>query len=648
MSSRSIARRRATRWALKCFTREVSGQRERYRLIAAHLEQAQLPFTVDFQYLEQGIRISGQWFPALKMRWVEGLTLAEFVEEHLDRPGNLKMLLDLWVKLAGRLREAGIAHADLQHGNVILVPMSGGSLALRLIDYDGIYVPALAGTPSGELGHPAYQHPQRLREGTYNAEVDRFSHLAIYTAIRCLMIGRRQLWQQFNNGDNLLFREADYRAPAQSTVFGFLWRNLPDSDARALLGRLIVACKGRLEDAPLLDEVVLEGNTLPLTSGQEAEVNALLAPLHKPPLTLLESPAPSAAAGCAVKVAAVAADREGNAARQAAPGTPMARPSPAPAGSVPALHPPPVTGRRAIGESLRSAIVTLSRPVEGLLRRSATEKNAPRILLWVLLPLALVSLAMLLAALFARSRAPLSPVAPSPAVYYVELEPPGAVLGTSGRIDATVAQQGQKWTVTVNRPDGKTPIALVATMPGYNVVRRELRPSCGEVETLPPMRLKVLPAVFSVAIEPAETVLQATGDKSLSIAHDGSRWTVTVNDPETSAAITLKANMPGYRAIDWQWRPSPGETRSAPSVRLKPCPAVCTVDLEPRGAVLEATGGQAASVTHDGSKWTVTVNEPDGNGPVIALAASERLQASPARVAAQARGIGHVENDAPT
>ena len=86
---------------------------------------------------------------------------------------------------------------------------------------------------------------------------------------------------------------------------------------------------------------------------------------------------------------------------------------------------------------------------------------------------------------------------------------------TSGDIDATVAQQGQKWTVTVNRPDGKTPIALVATMPGYNVVRRELRPSCGEVETLPPMRLKVLPAVFSVAIEPAETVLQATGDKSL-------------------------------------------------------------------------------------------------------------------------------------
>ena len=40
----------------ECFTREVPGLQERYRQIAAHLEQARLPFTVDFRYLEQGVR----------------------------------------------------------------------------------------------------------------------------------------------------------------------------------------------------------------------------------------------------------------------------------------------------------------------------------------------------------------------------------------------------------------------------------------------------------------------------------------------------------------------------------------------------------------------------------------------------------------
>ena len=269
-------------WALKCFTRQVRGLQERYRCIAACLEQARLPFTVDFQYLEQGIRIGQGRFPVLKMRWVEGLTLNQFVEEHLERPQNLRMLLDLWVKLSSRLRDAGIAHADLQHGNVILVPMGGGSLALRLVDYDGMYVPALAGMPSGELGHPAFQHPQRLREGTYNAEVDRFSHLVIYTAIRCLMVWQGDLWQQFNNGDNLLFREEDFCKPAQSQLFWSLWKNMPDLEARAMAGRLILACQAPLRSAPLLDEIITEGRVFPLSSQEEEAVNALFARPAKP------------------------------------------------------------------------------------------------------------------------------------------------------------------------------------------------------------------------------------------------------------------------------------------------------------------------------------------------------------------------------
>jgi hypothetical protein len=81
-----------SRWAFKCFTREVPGLRDRYAEISRRLQQTKLPFAAEFAYLEQGIRARGQWYPVLKMQWVEGLTLNEFVRQHLDKPPMLEGL----------------------------------------------------------------------------------------------------------------------------------------------------------------------------------------------------------------------------------------------------------------------------------------------------------------------------------------------------------------------------------------------------------------------------------------------------------------------------------------------------------------------------------------------------------------------------
>src|SRR5260370_15600408 len=144
------------RWAVKCFTREVPGLRERYLEISRHLRQAKLPFTVDFSYLEQGILVGGRWYPVLKMQWVEGLTLNQFVAQYADKPPMLEALLQIWGRMAKHLRAADVAHCDLQHGNVLLVPgTSANSLALKLIDYDGMWVPSLAENKSGEGGQPS-------------------------------------------------------------------------------------------------------------------------------------------------------------------------------------------------------------------------------------------------------------------------------------------------------------------------------------------------------------------------------------------------------------------------------------------------------------------------------------------------------------
>jgi WD40 repeat protein len=270
-------------WAVKCFTRHVEGLRERYAEIDRHLRQAEFPFAVEFRYLEEGVRVRGKWYPALKMQWVEGQTLNEFVGANCDKPAVLDALAQMWVKLARRLREGGIAHGDLQHGNVLLVPgTKATSLALRLVDYDGMFVPALADRPSGEVGHPSYQHPQRARESIYSAEVDRFPHLVIACALRALTVVGRAGWEKYDTGDNLLFRDADFRQPERSALMKELWAK-GDAGLRGLLGPLVLACRRPLDQTPLLDDLTADGQPKPLTPKQEAEVATLLGvPPHPP------------------------------------------------------------------------------------------------------------------------------------------------------------------------------------------------------------------------------------------------------------------------------------------------------------------------------------------------------------------------------
>ena len=262
-------------WAVKCFTRPVPGLADRYRALSAHLERARRPFLVDFTFLEEGIRIRDRAYPILKMRWVEGFTLNQFLDEHVDQAHIVTRLAHLWQKMGRELRDAGIGHGDLQHGNVLMVPGSQASLSLKLIDYDGMWVPDLAERPSGENGHPNYQHPQRFREGCYGPEVDRFSLLAAYTALRAVAVSGRELWQKYDTSENLLFRESDFRAPDRSALLKELIAH-PEAAVRSLAGHLTLALALSPEEAPRLDEL-LEGESVrPLARSDELEVRSVL------------------------------------------------------------------------------------------------------------------------------------------------------------------------------------------------------------------------------------------------------------------------------------------------------------------------------------------------------------------------------------
>ena len=237
---------------------------------------------MDFQYLEEGIKVEGVWHPVVKMQWVEGKTLNEFLRDRVSNTGLLAQLCQLWLRLGHDLRKNEMAHGDLQHGNVMLVPgSSANSILFRLVDYDGMWVPALADTPPDEVGHPNYQHPQRLREGGYSAEIDRFSHLAVYTALRCLLVGGVSLWTAHDNDENVLFREADFKNPRQSKLWPKLLA-LTDGDAVALAGHLLLASQGPLDEAPLVSDLLSEDGVAPLSAEQRDQIGELGTPIPAP------------------------------------------------------------------------------------------------------------------------------------------------------------------------------------------------------------------------------------------------------------------------------------------------------------------------------------------------------------------------------
>lgn len=236
-------------WAAKCFLTDVPDQQARYRAVAAHLDALDLPYFVDFDYQPEGIRVNGAAYPLLKMAWVDGVPINRFVDEHLDDPDALAALAETWATLMADLEPTDIAHGDLQHGN-ILVTGAAPDLQIKLVDYDTMYVPALDGRQSAEIGHRNFQHPDRT-EDDFGPYLDRFPGLIIYAALQAC-IHRPELWERFDTGENLLFRAADFYDPSSSVLFDRLADIEPlDSLVEALRS----ACYVQPEDVPPLAQV---------------------------------------------------------------------------------------------------------------------------------------------------------------------------------------------------------------------------------------------------------------------------------------------------------------------------------------------------------------------------------------------------------
>jgi hypothetical protein len=243
----------AQSWAVRCFTRAIHpDQKQRYTEISRHLEATKLRYAVGFTFIDKGIQVRSQWLPILKMEWLNGESLGSYIERNLRSPRALLALATKWVEMVRALRQAGIAHGDLQHGNVLIV---GGEL--RLIDYDGMFVPSLAGSTSHERGHDNYQHPQR--SDLFGPDLDNFSAWVVLISILAL-VRQPQLWDQFKGGDDcLLFRKRDFAEPEKSKVLLTLL-NSCDQGVQSLTALFRTLLYLPADQVPPLD-----GNLVPTT-----------------------------------------------------------------------------------------------------------------------------------------------------------------------------------------------------------------------------------------------------------------------------------------------------------------------------------------------------------------------------------------------
>lgn len=203
-------------YAVRFFNSPVRDQEDRYHKTSKFICSDDLPYTVPLEYLEEAINIGGRKYPVLKMEWVEGVPLNSYIEQNLDNPRQLAALRQKFYKMMCDLRDAGIAHSDLQHGNVLIRDDE-----IVLVDYDGMFVPELSGFLSNELGHPNYQHPSRGARH-FGPNIDNFSAWLIDSCLLCLCIDAT-LWRRFSgDGESLLFKRADLENCTSSHLFNTL------------------------------------------------------------------------------------------------------------------------------------------------------------------------------------------------------------------------------------------------------------------------------------------------------------------------------------------------------------------------------------------------------------------------------------------
>ncbi len=226
-------------YALKCFTEEQEGRAEAYCQIADELEFVDSSYITSVKYLDKEIFVDSSCeedeFPVLLMDWIEGKTMETYIAENYQDNYTMAMLCYRFCKMAAWLRSQPFAHGDIKPDNIMVRPDGN----LTLVDYDGMFVPAMKRQKSPTIGTKDFSHPLRTVDD-FDETIDDFALASIALSLKAISLNP-YLLDEYGAADRLLFSAEDYRDLSKSNVVVSLSELLGDTDLRLLYSLFNIA-----------------------------------------------------------------------------------------------------------------------------------------------------------------------------------------------------------------------------------------------------------------------------------------------------------------------------------------------------------------------------------------------------------------------
>ena len=256
-------------YALKCFTEEQEGRAEAYRQIADELEFVDSSYITSVKYLDKEIFVDSSCeedeFPVLLMDWIDGETMENYIAENYQDNYAMAMLCYRFCKMAAWLRSQPFAHGDIKPDNIMVRPDGN----LTLVDYDGMFVPAMKGQKSPTIGTKDFSHPLRTVDD-FDETIDDFALASIALSLKAISMNSKLL-DTYGASDRLLFSENDYRNPSSSKAISALQELMCDKNfctlyslfMLALARKELSACSCRLfiGEKPILSQTIEDLST---------------------------------------------------------------------------------------------------------------------------------------------------------------------------------------------------------------------------------------------------------------------------------------------------------------------------------------------------------------------------------------------------